>query len=41
MMHSKKEMNSMMKVMKKDTGKIKGMNNKMKKTDKAARKNGF
>lgn len=31
----------MMKEMKKDTGKVKGMNNRMKKADKAARKSGF
>jgi hypothetical protein len=40
-MYTKKEKNGMMRVMKKDTGKMKGMNNEMKKTDKAARKNGF
>lgn len=34
-------MNQMMKEIKTDTGKIKGMNNRMKKLDKAARKNGF
>lgn len=32
---------AMMKEMKKDSGKVKGMSNRQKKIDKAARKNGF
>ena len=40
-MHTKREMNKMMKEMKKDTGKVKGMNNKQKRVDYAAKKHGF
>ena len=40
-MHTKREMNKMMKEMKKDTGKVKGMTRKEAKVNKAAIKNGF
>ena len=41
MVHTKKQMNKMMKEMKKDTGKVKEMNNKQKRVNKAAMKRGF
>ena len=37
----KGQMNKMMKEFKRDAGKVKGMSNRMKKIDKAARKSGF
>jgi len=41
MIHSKKEMNKIMKEFKRDTGKTKGMTRKMARVDKAAKKHGF
>ena len=40
-MHTKREMNKMMKEFKRDTGKVKGMTRRVAKIDKAASKQGF